>query len=118
MVLNPYIVWFMTRNMTAIKAFLKDRAICNAIKISDPSNFYSEENLSLFWEAGIESGEKFGLTAIKDMERVIEYKSLIATENGNLDYSPSIRYLYFSSDIFEYFSSVVFFEGKPITPKL
>ena len=33
---------------------LKDWAVYDALKISDPEAFYSEENLSLFWEGGIE----------------------------------------------------------------
>ena len=111
-------VWVYDSKYDSDESVLKDRAICDAIKNSAPSNFYSEENLSLFWEAGIESGEKLGLTAVRDMERVIEHISLIATENGDLEHSPSVRFLYSSSDIFEYFSSVVFFEGKPVTPKL
>jgi hypothetical protein len=110
--------WVYDPKYSSDEAVLKDRTICDAIKTSDPSNFYSEENLSLFWEAGIESGEKFGLMAVRDMERVMEHISLIATENGDLEHSPSVRFLYSSSGLFEYFSSVVFFEGKPVTSKL
>lgn len=111
-------VWVYDSKYDSDEAVLKDRIICDAIKISDPSNFYSEENLSLFWEAGIESGEKFGLTAVRDMERVMEHISLIATENGDLEHSPSVRFLYSGNGLLEYFSSVVFFEGKPVTSKL
>ena len=51
------------------------------------------------------------------MERLIEHISLIITEKGNLDYSLSIRFLYSNNGIFEYFSSIVFFKGKPVTLK-
>jgi len=51
----------------------------------------------LFWDSGIESGEKLGLIVIRNKKRVIEHISFIATENNDLEYSPSVQFLYLAA---------------------